>query len=222
MVVRLALLFAFFSIAIAVALLLSPEKIATFAGHHHHAFSMHRLIWLSGFFILYTLAFAFIIPIVSILAIALGFLYGFWTAVTVAMTGTVVGAIGLFLYARHSAHRFGVITLGPAHAGLVEKARAHPISFLLSTRFAPLVPFPVAHLVPADAGIRLFDFIWTTIAGTIVATIAFTALGSELRMATVTGFLGSIWLLVSLVALSCAVLLPIAWKHLRTKKSERP
>ena len=51
------------------------------------------------------------------------------------------------------------------------------ISIMLTLRLVPVVPFFLANILPALVGVRLFNFIWTTIIGIIPGGIVFTWIG---------------------------------------------
>ena len=51
------------------------------------------------------------------------------------------------------------------------------ISIMLTLRLVPVVPFFLANILPAIVGVRLFNFIWTTIIGIIPGGIVFTWIG---------------------------------------------
>ena len=48
---------------------------------------------------------------------------------------------------------------------------------MLILRLVPVVPFFLANILPALVGVRLFNFIWTTIIGIIPGGIVFTWIG---------------------------------------------
>ena len=51
------------------------------------------------------------------------------------------------------------------------------ISIMLILRLVPLVPFFLANILPALVGVRLVNFIWTTVIGIIPGGIVFTWIG---------------------------------------------
>ena len=51
------------------------------------------------------------------------------------------------------------------------------VSIMLILRLVPVVPFFLANILPALVGVRLFNFIWTTIIGIIPGGIVFTWIG---------------------------------------------
>ena len=129
--------------------------------------------------ILYTLAFAFTIPITTVLAIGLGFFYGFWPALLLVVSATLIGALSLFLAARTKLLPSCEPLLGSSYERCLTWARDYPIAFLLATRLAPLVPFPLAHLIPGEAHVRVRDFLLITLLGTVPASALFVALGAS-------------------------------------------
>lgn len=177
---RVALLVVFLLLACASFFLVSVEDIATAIPLLYEGVSMYRIVAAVLFFVAYALAFGFTIPITTILAVAGGALFGLWASFSAIMVASLMGASGVYMLGRRFHHALGERLLGNRFSVLVQEARTHPISFLLSTRFAPLVPFPVAHVVPASAGIPLRDFLWTTILGVAPASFGFALIGDAL------------------------------------------
>ena len=62
---------------------------------------------------------------------------------------------------------------------MIEKLKVNEISFLLLLRLIPVVPFFVANILPALAGVNLKNFLWTTIVGIIPGGFVFTWIGAN-------------------------------------------
>lgn len=113
---------------------------------------------------------------------AAGYVYGFWLALPIAMSGWMMSAIATYYIGRH-AGRPGAIRL----AG-VERTRAADRAVhrggagaLLAARLIPIVPFSLTGYVAGATGVPLPRFIWTTFVGFLPLTVAVTYLGSRLE-----------------------------------------
>lgn len=179
-------LFIIFSILLGLAflvrLVVTPEAALEFANDYRNFASMHTISTSILISLLYALAFALTIPITTILALLSGFLFGFEAAFILIIFATIVGAMGIFYAARLHPSSLCEVFVGKNYKDLLDWAKNRPVSFMLATRFAPLVPFPIAHIIPAEAKVRPFDFLWTTLLGTVPATALFIAIGSGSRL----------------------------------------
>lgn len=176
---RLLLLFSVFVVlAFAIRIVLTPEAALDFASEYRDFATMYT--WSTMFLIglLYAIAFALTIPITTLLALLSGFLFGLNPSLLLVGIATIVGALGIFLPAKIYPNSLCRFFVGESHDRLLTWALSRPISYMLATRFAPLVPFPVAHLIPAEARVRTRDFLWTTLLGTMPASAVFIAVGA--------------------------------------------
>jgi uncharacterized membrane protein YdjX (TVP38/TMEM64 family) len=140
----------------------------------------HRFAALALFIGVYALATLFALPGVLWITIAGGFLFGLATGALATALGATLGATGLFLAARHLfadalARRAGAF-LNRLEAGFKRNA----ISYLLSLRLIPVVPFFIANIAPAFLGARTTTFVATTFIGILPGVLAYTWIGAGL------------------------------------------
>lgn len=185
---------------------ISPEEAIEIAGRHQEFVMLHETLVLILFGIMIAVCFGLVIPVGVIFDVWLGFLYGFWTGVAVTLIGSIVGAIAVYMWGKYGGKSLAEFLIGPPYEHIYREAKEHPMSFLLTTRFTPLVPFPIVHLMPAIAGIPLFHFLWVTIAGIILPVIAFVAVGDGLRLSFFSSMGGSSPILVTGGIFSTAIL----------------
>ena len=62
---------------------------------------------------------------------------------------------------------------------LIEQLKVSEINLLLLLRLIPVVPFFVANILPAIAGVSLKNFLWTTFLGIIPGGFVFTLIGAN-------------------------------------------
>jgi uncharacterized membrane protein YdjX (TVP38/TMEM64 family) len=135
-------------------------------------------------FVVYSAVFAFMLPIGALLLIAFGYMFGFPASFFLCMAGAAFGAYSLFHYSRKKMRKVCHYFLGDRYDHIVEFARTEPMTYLLTTRFAPVVPFLLAHVIPAQAGVSTRLFLLTTLAGVVLPTLVFTYVGSTLKNVT--------------------------------------
>ncbi|NEY91243.1 TVP38/TMEM64 family protein [Tabrizicola oligotrophica] len=141
-------------------------------------------LWASfGFIAAYAVIVAVSVPGATIATLTGGFLFGMFPGTLYNVTAATIGAVLVFLAARAGigadvAAR--IAARGGAAARLQASLRGNQWSVLLLMRLVPVVPFFLANLIPAFAGIRLWPFLATTALGIIPGGLVFTSIGAGL------------------------------------------
>jgi uncharacterized membrane protein YdjX (TVP38/TMEM64 family) len=172
------------------------------------------------YIMVYAMLVALSVPGGAVLTMAGGFLFGPWLGTLCAVVGATLGATGIFLAARAGlgglAHR-----AGPFIAKLEAGFRADAFNYLLVLRLVFIVPFWLVNLVPALVGVKLRTYVLATFIGIIPATFVFASLGSGLANVVEEPGLAVLLrpsLLVPIVGLALLALVPVGYKHWRSKK----
>lgn len=172
---------------------------------------------------IYAAATFFMVPGALWITIAGGLLFGLIGGTLVTIAGATLGASLLFLAAKTS---FGS-SLQRMAKGYVEKVREEfhksPRSYMFAMRFFPVMPFPIANIVPALLGARFVDYALTTALGIVPGVIAYTWVGAGLGASFSNGetpdlsgvFMNLLPAALALLALS---LLPVIWKRVTGKQ----
>lgn len=143
----------------------------------------HYLGAVLGFVAAYVVIVAFSLPGALVATLAGGFLFGLFPGVAFNVVAATVGAVSIFLAARAG---FGAEVAARLQAGggaagrLMAGLRENEWSVLMLMRLVPVVPFFVANLLPAFAGVRTDRFAATTFLGIIPGALVFTSVGSGL------------------------------------------
>jgi uncharacterized membrane protein YdjX (TVP38/TMEM64 family) len=168
----------------------------------------------------YSALVALSIPGAAILTIAGGFLFGTWVGGLCALIGATLGATAIFLAARGGlgglAQRAGRF-VGKLEAGF----RADAFNYLLVLRLVPIFPFWLVNLVPALVGVRLPTYMLATFLGILPGTFVYASLGNGLGSLVEEPDLAVIFkpsLIVPIVGLALLALVPVGYKHWRSKK----
>lgn len=173
-----------------------------------------------GVYIAFT---ALMIPGALWITIAGGFLFGLVGGTAATAVGATLGATVLFLVARTSLGQPLRNRAGPFLQKLESGFQENPFSYMLTLRFLPVVPFPVANIAPALLGANLRDYVITTAVGILPGVLAYTWIGSGLGAAFDSGAepnLGGFakQLLPAFFALAAVSLAPAIIKRVRGKK----
>jgi uncharacterized membrane protein YdjX (TVP38/TMEM64 family) len=173
------------------------------------------------YIMVYATLVALSVPGAAILTIAGGFLFGAWVGGVCAVVGATLGATAIFLAARAGlgdlAKRAGRF-VGKLEAGF----RADAFNYLLVLRLVPIFPFWLVNLVPALVGVRLSTYVLATFLGIVPGSFVYASLGDGLGSLVEEPDLAIIFrpsLLVPIVGLALLALVPVGYKHWRSKKT---
>ena len=123
----------------------------------------------------------FSLPGAAVASVSGGFLFGLGTGLLINITAASTGAALLFLLVRYGMKSFKYNKSNTLNSNFVIQIKnalvTNQISIMLTLRLVPVVPFFLANILPALVGVRLFNFIWTTIIGIIPGGIVFTWIG---------------------------------------------
>jgi uncharacterized membrane protein YdjX (TVP38/TMEM64 family) len=172
------------------------------------------------YIMVYAMLVALSVPGAAILTIAGGFLFGTWTGGLCAVFGATLGATAIFLAARGGLG--GLAQRAGRFAGKLEAGfRADAFNYLLVLRLVPIFPFWLVNLVPALVGVRLPTYVLATFLGIVPATFIYASLGNGLGSLVEEPDLAIIFkpsLLVPIAGLALLALVPVGYKHWRSKK----
>ena len=133
------------------------------------------------FWVFYVILVVFSLPGAAVASVSGGFLFGLGAGLLINITAASTGAALLFLLVRYGMASFKYIKSNTLNSNFVIQIKnalvTNQISIMLTLRLVPVVPFFLANILPALVGVRLFNFIWTTIIGIIPGGIVFTWIG---------------------------------------------
>ena len=148
------------------------------------AFRDAHFVWSAlGFMAAYVLIVAFSLPGATVATLTGGFLFGLFPGAILNIVAATIGSIVIFLAARAG---FGagvaarIKTGGGAGARLLAGLHENEWSVLLMMRLVPVVPFFLANLIPAFAGVRTSRFAITTFFGIMPGGLVLTSIGAGL------------------------------------------
>lgn len=187
----------------------------------------HFTQMIAAFIALYVVIVSFSLPGAAVASVTGGFLFGLPLGTLCNVLSASLGATVIFLAARAGLGRAMAARMDAAD-GTLKKIRnglrEHEVHVLLLLRLVPAVPFFVANLLPAMVGVKLVNFVWTTVVGIIPGTIVFTWIGVGLGEVFDRGEspdLSLLWepqIIGPILALSALAAMPILIKTLRGKK----
>lgn len=179
-----------------------------------------------GFVAAYSAIVAFSVPGATIATLAGGFLFGMFPGTAYNVIAACLGAGAVFLAARAGlgADVAARIAAGDGAAARLQAGlRDNQWSALLIMRLVPVVPFFLANLLPAFAGIRMWPFMATTALGIIPGSLVFTSIGAGLGEVFARGETPDLGVIFSapvlgpLLGLAALSALPMIIKAVRSK-----
>ena len=133
------------------------------------------------FWVFYVILVVFSLPGAAVASVSGGFLFGLGAGSLINVTAASTGATLLFILVRYGVKSFNYNKSNTFNSNIVFRIKnaltINQVSIMLVLRLVPVVPFFLANILPALVGVRLFNFIWTTIIGIIPGGIVFTWIG---------------------------------------------
>jgi uncharacterized membrane protein YdjX (TVP38/TMEM64 family) len=151
---------------------------------HRHALlewrERHQVLAVLSFIGVYMLIVALSLPGAIWLTVIGGFLFGIAAGTLCSVLAATLGACAVFLAARYLVGDALRARAGPGIRRMEAGFRKHALSYLLTLRLVPVVPFWLVNLVPALLGVPLRTFLVGTAVGIIPGSIVYTLVGNGL------------------------------------------
>lgn len=185
------------------------------------------LLTVLGFVLAYVIIVGFSLPGALVATLTGGFLFGTVGGSFFSVTGATLGAVIIFLAARHGLGDKLKARID-ASEGSINKIKKgldeNQWSMLFFIRLVPAVPFFVANLIPAFLSVPLHRFVISTFLGIIPGSLVYSSVGAGLGEVFARGEnpnLGLIFephILLPILGLSALSLLPVVIKAVTGKK----
>lgn len=178
--------------------------------HHVLKWQEHMKSWFEespvGFAFIYFLVFtgvtALCLPGASLMMLACGGCMNFWLCCLLSTGGFAVGALITMMAARY-AFRTKIENKHGQRLEQIEKGlNRHAVSYLLSLRLAPIIPFVLLNLLAGLTHIKARTFFWTSFVGMLPGTALYVYAGSQAGQAKNFEDLLSLELFLSIAALA--------------------
>lgn len=181
----------------------------------------HYALMLVAAFAIYAAAVALSLPGALLLSLTTGFLFGRWVGTVLIVAAATLGALAVFLAARHlfadaARRRLGLDDPATGIAARITRGFAdNAFSYLLFLRLVPLFPFWLVNLAPAFTRVKPTTFVAATAIGIVPGSFVFANLGQSLgRIDSLRGLLSG-ETLAALALLGVFALVPVFAKRLR-------
>lgn len=179
----------------------------------------HYALVLLSYFALFALGTVLMLPGVLFWGtLAGGYLFGWPVALAVSLSGGTFGAVTLFLASRSVLRPWFRSRLKIWSGRVEEGVRRDAFSYMLAMRLL-FIPYPLVNLLPGLVGVKLRDFVLTTVLGLLPSMAAYAVLGAGIGRSLLAGDAVdpkalSLDLAPALAALGGLALLPVAYRHM--------
>ncbi|MBU1003814.1 MAG: TVP38/TMEM64 family protein [Proteobacteria bacterium] len=181
-------------------------------------YAANRLTVLGVYFLIYVTTTALSLPGATVLTLAGGALFGFWTGLLVISFASSLGATLACFAARFLLRDWVRARFGPRLVAVDKGVRAEGAFYLFTMRLIPAVPFFVINLAMGLTALPLRTFYWVSQLGMLPGTMVFVNAGKELgSIDSLSGIL-SFNLIASFVLLG---LFPLVSKKIMTLVRQR-
>ena len=211
--------------AIAVAWASGLTRLISWHTLAHHQLELavwvetHPILAPSLYMLTYAVVVALSLPEAAVVSVAGGLLFGTFLGGILAIAGSTVGAIVLFLAIRH--HLASAIAArGGRLIDRVREALARDgFSYLLAIRLVPAFPFWLINLAAGLSGMGLRPYVLATVLGIIPATFVYASIGAGVGKVLAEGGAPDLSIVFSpgilgpLIGFAALSLLPIAWRR---------
>jgi len=181
----------------------------------------HKLAASALYILAYAAAVAVCLPEAAVFTVAGGLLFGTLIGGALAIVGSTLGAIALFLAARHHLADAMAARAGSFLDRVRRGIERDGFSYLLAVRLVPAFPFWLVNLAAALCGMRLLPYAAATLIGIVPATFVYASIGAGIGDVLAGGGQPDLAVIFSpkvlgpLIALAALALLPLAWRRFR-------
>lgn len=172
----------------------------------------------------YTAVVAFSVPEAAIVTVTGGLFFGTLVGGALAVFGSTIGSVILFVAARSALAGFMARRAGRLLDRIGPGLQRDGFSYLLALRLVPAVPFWLVNLGAALCGMRLLPYAAATLIGILPATFVFAWIGEGIGSVLAAGGRPDLTVIFSprilgpLLGLAVLSLTPILLRHFRRNR----
>ena len=174
-------------------------------------YSENPLLMLAVFFLIYVAVAALALPAATLLTVAGGALFGFWTGTIVVSFASSIGATIAFLLTRYLFHDAIQAKFGDRLKAINDGIEREGAFYVFGLRLVPLFPFVVVNSVLGLTKLKTITFYWASQLGMLAGTAVYVNAGTQLAEINSLGDIASPKLILSFVLLG---LFPIIAKKI--------
>ncbi len=140
-----------------------------------------NLFFLSMVYIVFTILWIFVAGFGSPVALIAGFIFGKWLGLVSLIFSVAIGATGLYVFANYFLKDFIKAKFLNRFEVLEKKFKKAELTYLLIFRFVGGIPFPVANVLPCLFNVKISNYFFAILIGTIPQSFLVVSIGSGLE-----------------------------------------
>ena len=140
-----------------------------------------NLFFMSMMYIIFTILWIFVAGFGSTAALIAGFIFGKWLGLVFLIFSVAVGATGLYVFANYFLKDFIKAKFLNKFEVLEKKFKKAELTYLLIFRFVGGIPFPVANVLPCLFNVKISNYFFAILIGTIPQSFLVVSIGSGLE-----------------------------------------
>jgi|TARA_B100001063_G_scaffold185591_1_gene175451 uncharacterized membrane protein YdjX (TVP38/TMEM64 family) len=140
-----------------------------------------NLYFLSIVYIIFTILWIFVAGFGSPAALIAGFIFGKWLGLVFLIFSVAIGATGLYVFANYFLKDFIKAKFLNRFEILEKKFKKAELAYLLIFRFVGGIPFPVANVLPCLFNVKISNYFFAILIGTIPQSFLVVSIGSGLE-----------------------------------------
>tara|TARA_S200000501_G_C20638400_1_gene662074 strand:+ start:63 stop:782 length:720 start_codon:yes stop_codon:yes gene_type:complete len=140
-----------------------------------------NLFFLALIFILFVIIWVFAAGFGSPVGLLAGFIFGKWLGLIFLIFGMSVGATALYLFANYFLKEIIRDKFLNQFKKLEDKFKSSEFFYLLIYRFIGGIPFALSNVLPCIFNVKVSNFFWATLIGTIPQLFIMVSIGSGLE-----------------------------------------
>jgi uncharacterized membrane protein YdjX (TVP38/TMEM64 family) len=184
-------------------------------------YAVHKLVFVLGYILIYTVQTALSLPGAAILTLAAGAIFGALMGTLWVNIGATTGAVLAFLLARTLLRDWVVDKFGAKMESLDKGFKENALSYLLFLRLVPLFPFFLVNLACGITGLSIRTYILGTMVGILPGSFVYANAGASIASINNLGEVASPRVLFSFALLGIFALIPATYKKVKAVKHER-
>ena len=187
--------------------------------------ALHPALSFGLYILIYIAVVSLSLPGALVMTLSGGFLFGPWLGAAAASSGASLGAAVIFMVCRSAVGDSLRGKAGSTISKIEEGVRRDAISYILTLRLIPVMPFWLVNLAAGFVDIPLRTFLSATVLGILPGSLVYAGLGSGLGEVFASGQEPNLrvifepHVLLPLVGLGLLSLLPVVLRRFR--KSEK-
>ncbi|MGC9325395.1 MAG: TVP38/TMEM64 family protein [Desulfomonilia bacterium] len=180
------------------------------------SYTDHRLVFVLGYILVYSLQTALSLPGAAILTLAGGAIFGAVMGTIWVNIGATTGAVLAFLLARTLLRDWVVKRFGKQMKTLDAGLKESGLSYLLFLRLVPLFPFFLINLACGITGLSLRTYIIGTMVGILPGSFVYANAGASIASIDTLGQIASPRVLLSFALLGLFALIPAIYRRIKS------